>query len=86
MSADTSTDAAEHEWLRRVLLCICTAVYLAGMGGLVVIGADRPVEAVLNAPYALLAFCCISFTCLVAMVLYVRKVPLASQPDNHGGP
>jgi hypothetical protein len=75
----------DYTGFRRVLMIVCMLVYFAGIGMLIVIGADNPLRVLLEVRFALLAFCCIAVTCLAVMVAFVRRVPVSTPDAEHRG-
>jgi hypothetical protein len=75
----------DYTGFRRALMFLCMLVYFAGIGTLIVIGADNPLRALLEVRFALLAFCCTAVTCLAVMVAFVRRVPVSTPDAEYGG-
>lgn len=64
----------ENRKLRRILLIICIAVYLAGMTVVIEVARGSPLGAITDARYALCAYCAIIATCIASMVFFSRRV------------
>jgi hypothetical protein len=76
----------EDRKLRRTLLIICMAVYLAGMGLVIEVAGGSPLRAITEVRYALGAYCGIALTCLVSMVLFSRRITAAARGPTAAGP
>jgi multidrug transporter EmrE-like cation transporter len=76
----------EDRKLRRTLLIICMAVYLAGMGLVIEVARGSPLRAITEVRYALCAYCGIALTCLVSMVLFSRRITAAARGPTAAGP
>jgi hypothetical protein len=70
----------ENRRLRRLLLMICIAVYLAGMAVVIGVAKISPLRAITDVRYALGAYCAISITCLLSMIIFSRKIGAAKGP------
>jgi len=66
--------------LRRTLIIVCVAVYLAGMGAVIDVAKAAPLRAITDVRYALGAYCAIALTCLVSMVWFSRRIAAADGP------
>jgi multidrug transporter EmrE-like cation transporter len=66
--------------LRRTLLIVCVAVYLAGMAVVIEAAKGAPLRAIIEVRYALCAYCGIALTCLVSMLLFSRRISAAAGP------
>lgn len=76
----------EDRKLRRTLLIICMAVYLAGMGLVIEVARGSLLRAITEVRYALGAYCGIALTCLVSMVLFSRRITAAARGPTAAGP
>jgi len=70
--------------LRGRLAAVCIVVYVLGMFVLISLAARSPLTPLIEVGYAAAAYCAIAATCIVAMVIFARRVPVAS-PDAPGG-
>jgi multidrug transporter EmrE-like cation transporter len=68
----------ENRKLRRILLIICIAVYLAGMTVVIEVARWSPLGAITDVRYALCAYCGIIVTCIASMVFFSRRVEIES--------
>ena len=64
----------QNRKLRRILLFICIAVYLAGMTVVIDVARGSPLGAITDVRYALCAYCAIVVTCIASMVFFSRRV------------
>jgi hypothetical protein len=63
--------------LRPLLLIVCIAVYLAGMGVVIGVARGSPLRAITDVRFALCAYCGIVATCLIAMIVFLNRVAAA---------
>ena len=70
--------SAENRRLRRLLLVICIAVYLAGMTLVIEVARSSPLRAITEVRYALCAYCGIVAVCIASMVFFSRRVEIES--------
>ena len=73
-----------HQALRGRLAAVCIVVYVLGMLLLISLATRSPLTPLLEVGYAAAAYCAIVVTCIVAMVIFARRVPV-STPDDEGG-
>jgi len=68
----------ENRKLRRILLIVCIAVYLAGMSAVIEAARWSPLRAITDVRYALCAYCGIIAACIASMVFFSRRVEIDS--------
>jgi hypothetical protein len=76
----------EDRKLRRTLLIVCVAVYMAGMALVIEVARGTPLRAITEVRYALCAYCAIALTCLVSMVVFSRRIAAAVERPGAAGP
>lgn len=62
--------------LRALLLALCVLIYALGMWILIAQAAQSAIKPLIDVRYGLFAYCSTAVSCIVAMVLFARRVPV----------
>jgi hypothetical protein len=82
MTTSTS-DRQSARSLRALLLGLCVLIYVVGMWILIAQAASAPMRPLIEVRYGLVAYGGVAVSCIVAMVLFARRVPVEA-PSARG--
>ena len=80
--ATSIPDRQSARSLRALLLALCVLVYVIGMWILIAQAATSPMRPLIEVRYGLIAYCAVAISCVVAMVLFARRVPVEAPAEG----
>lgn len=76
------SEAQSARTLRAWLLALCVVIYVVGMGVLIAQASEAAIRPLVEVRYGIFAFGGVVVSCVVAMVLFARRVPVASEGEK----